>query len=278
MSNLRNAQLLKQMESNPLRSSLAKILDLAEEFKDAIEAVSDNRDLSIEGRQKAMQGHLRRAVRDLRDAKTPLNEMQKKLEQKRAAVAMPPFDKNDTIGFLRRQELRSVLRSMNAEQRAMHLNDPSFADAMLETAPLVSGLFLAEDFKGTISPEIQRDRDIVAAAKEKRLAGMFGPQLEEIAELEKTLAEANMIADLARNDLQHNSAMDDRQFTEFVRSIRRNAVWLKWDKDFDGNERIIVIDLANPEGPVGKPATADQIRDGVFFKDFAEYQASRSAA
>jgi hypothetical protein len=92
MSNLRNAALLKQMESNPLRSSLAKILDLTEEFRDAVEAVSDDRRLTPEGKKEATQKHLRRAIRDLRDAKMPLNEMQKKLEQKRRAVAMPPFD------------------------------------------------------------------------------------------------------------------------------------------------------------------------------------------
>jgi hypothetical protein len=48
MSNLRNSQLLQQMESNPLRSSLAKALDIAEEFQGAIEFVSGNRDLSPE--------------------------------------------------------------------------------------------------------------------------------------------------------------------------------------------------------------------------------------
>jgi DNA (cytosine-5)-methyltransferase 1 len=64
MSNLRNSQLLQQMESNPLRSSLAKALDIAEEFQGAIEFVSGNRDLSPEGRQKATQAHLRKAIRD----------------------------------------------------------------------------------------------------------------------------------------------------------------------------------------------------------------------
>ena len=123
MSNLRNAQLLKQMESNSLRSSLAKILDLAEEFKDAVEAVSDDRRLSVQGKQEATQNHLRRAIRDLRDAKVPLNEMQKKLDAKRKAVAMPQFDPNDVVGFLKRQELQSVLRSMNADQRANRRGD-----------------------------------------------------------------------------------------------------------------------------------------------------------
>jgi hypothetical protein len=277
MSNLRNAQLLSQVEAHPMKSTLAKILDLAEEFKDAVEAVSDNKDLTAEGKGKAMQGHLRRAIRDLRDAKVPIAEMQKKLEQKRKAVAMPKFDPADTIGFLKRQELRSVLRSMNAEQRAMHLNDPSFADAMLETAPLVSGLFLAEDFKGTVSAEIQRDRDIVAAAKEKRLAGMFAPQLAEIEELEKTVSEANMIADLARNDLKlHSGIEDQRVFEEFIRPVeaKQNAPWLRKYTE-EGKEVIRVVDLENHRARV---ATEREILDGKYYENFEQYQADRSAA
>jgi len=106
---------------------------------------------------------------------------------------------------------------MDTGQRELTLNDPAFGDAMLEQPPILSGFFLAEDFKGTISPEIQRDRDIVAAAKEKRLAGMFGPQLTEITELEKTVADANMIADIARVDLQSHSGMEPLVFAEFVK-------------------------------------------------------------
>jgi hypothetical protein len=43
MNNLRNAQLLSQVEAHPMKSTLAKILDLTEEFKDAVEAVSTTR-------------------------------------------------------------------------------------------------------------------------------------------------------------------------------------------------------------------------------------------
>jgi hypothetical protein len=277
MSNLRNAQLLKQMESNPLRSSLAKCLDISEEFKDQCEFVSGNRDLSPEGRQKAMQSNLRKAIRDLRDARAPLNNLQEKVDTKRKAVSIPPFDPKDVVGFLRRQELRATLRTMDTGQRELTLNDPAFADAMLEQPAVLSGLFLAEDFKGTISAEIQRDRDIVAAAKQKRLAGMFGRELEEIAALETTIAESCAIADIARNDLQNSSGMEWPAFNEFCKPIeaRQNAPWLRKDKDWDGNERIIVIDVADHRAHT---ATEREILDGKFYPDLAAYQADRSAA
>jgi hypothetical protein len=164
-----NAQLLQQMESNPLRSSLAKALDIAEEFQGAIEFVSGNRDLSPEGRQKATQAHLRKAIRDLRDARGPLNDLQAKLDAKRKAVAIPAFDPNDIVGFLRRQELRATLRTMDAGQRAMFLaNDPAFADAMLEQPPALSGLLPNENFI------------VDAAASLEGLAAKFGVDRDAI--------------------------------------------------------------------------------------------------
>jgi hypothetical protein len=230
MSNLRNAKLLQQIGRHPLKAALARCFDIAETFQGDVEFLQLNRDLSPEGRQNAMQAKLRAAIRDLRDAKAPIGELRKKLDTKRAAVSMPKFDPADVVGFLRRQELRTALRAMeNSGQRELLLEDPAFADAMLEQPPVLSGLFLAEDFKGTISAEIQRDRDIVAAAKEKRLAGMFGRELEEIAALEQTISEANMIADLARNDLQLHSGMEPRVFGEFVKPVenKQNAPWLR---------------------------------------------------
>lgn len=273
MSNLRNSKLLEQVQAHPLKSALAKALDIAETFQGDVEFLQLDKRLSDVGRQDAMRAKLRAAVRDLRDARAPVNELQAKLDAKRKAVAMPPFDPADTLGFMRRAELRSVLRSMTADQRAMHLNDPQFCDAMLELPPLASGLFLAEDFKGTIPPEVQRDRDIVAAAKEKRLAGMFAPQLAEIAELEGTIAEANMIADVARVDLQSNSGMEWPAFNEFTKPIELKTAthWLR--KDSDGTIR--VIDLENHRARV---ATEREILDGKYYRDHSEYLADRGAA
>jgi hypothetical protein len=276
MSNLRNAQLLSQVAGHPLKSSLAKALDVAETFAGDVEFLTLDKNLSAEGRNNARQAKLRAAIRDLRDARAPINDLQAKLDTKRKAVAMPAFDPKDSVGFLRRQELRSVLRTMDAGQRAMHLNDPSFADAMLELSPVASGLFLAEDFEGTVSPEIQRDRDIVAAAKEKRLAGMFAPQLAEIAELESTIAEANMIADVARVELQSSSGMEWPTFNEFTKPIelKANAPWLRRFTE-EGREVVRVIE---PGTSTARIATEREVLDGKFYSDFAAYQADRAAA
>jgi hypothetical protein len=211
-----------------------------------------------------MQSKLRAAIRDLRDARAPIGELQTKLEAKRKAVAMPAFDRSDVVEFLARQELRAALRSMDRGQRALLLQDPTFADAMLEQPPSLSGLMASETF-------------LVDATKKERLGSLFGPQLAEIDELEKTVAEANAIADVARNDLKHHSQMDDRIFAEFAKPVeaKQAAPWLKRDKDAEGREVIRALDL---EAGVARIATPDQIRDGKFYKDHAEYLADRSAA
>jgi hypothetical protein len=260
-NNFRNTELLGKLERHPLKKALARALDVAETFQGDVEFLQLNRDLSPEGRQKALQSKLRAAVRDLRDSRAPIDDLQKKLDVKRKAVAMPAFDPNDVVGFLRRQEIRTVLRGMDEGSRAVLLaSNPEFIDSMLEQ-PALSGAV---------------PNQIIEAAKKERLAGLFGPQLAEIEELEKTVAEANMIADLARVDLKLHSGMDDRQFTEVVRPVenKENAPWLHRYTE-EGREVIRVIDVANHGARI---ATEREILDGKFYKDHAEYLADRSAA
>jgi hypothetical protein len=262
-NNFRNNNLLEKLERHPLKAALARALDASELFAGDVEHIKLDRRLSAEGRDDARRSKLRGALRDNRDARAPLREMQAKLEAKRKAVAMPPFDPADILGFLRRQELRQTLRSLDAGQRAVLLaGNPAFADAMLETDPLVSGLLPAEAF-------------IVETAKEQRLGSLFGSQLAEIDELEKTIADASMIFDLALVDLKASSEMDDRTFTEFSTPImnRQGAPWLRRYTE-DGKEVIRVIDLQNHSARI---ATEREVLDGKFYKDHAEYLADRAA-
>jgi hypothetical protein len=169
----RNILMLSQIpDGNPFKHTLApRLFDIGADFEKDMQAIELSRK-SPEWRQEQAQGHRRRALRDLRDAQTGLKERRAETDVMDAATRkLPPTDPNDIVGFLRRQELRAALRSMNAGQRELTLNDPAFADAMLEQPPVLSGLFLAEDFEGTVSPEIQKDRDTVAAAKENTAAG-----------------------------------------------------------------------------------------------------------
>jgi hypothetical protein len=101
-NNFRNAELLRQVQAHPLKATLAKALDIAEAFQGDVEFLSLNKDLSPVGRDNMRRAKLRTAIRDLRDARSPVDEMQKKLDAKRAAVAIPAFRPRSQRRSLRR--------------------------------------------------------------------------------------------------------------------------------------------------------------------------------
>jgi hypothetical protein len=268
-NNFRNAELLGKLERHPLRASLARALDASELFAGDIEHIKLDRRLSAEGRDDARRAKLRTALRDNRDARAPLEQMQKKLEQKRKAITMPKFADDDVVGFLRRQELRAALRgAANTGQRALMLQDPAFADACLEQPAALSGLHVVEGQPG-------EDASLVEKTKSERLEKLYASELAEIAELETTIAEAAGIFDLALVDLKFHSELDDRTFTAFTAPImnRKNAPWLV--KSGDAVMRVRPEKKGTPE--LHQPASADEIRDGIYFESEAAYLASRAA-
>jgi hypothetical protein len=261
-NNFRNADLLQKLERNPLRAPAAKALDGSEIFAGDVEYLSLNRDLSPEGRDKARRAKLKAAVRDNRDLRAPVKELVAKSDAIDKAVQMPPYDRTDVVGALHRQESRVILRTVDAGQRALLSLIPEFADALLERPPIVSGFGPNETF-------------IVEAARKERLAGLYGPELAEKEELDKTIAEANGIFDLALVDLKLHSGMDDRAFTEFVTPImtRRNAPWIMQS----GDSVVRVRPEKRGTSELHQPATPDEIRDGKFYKSESEYLADRAA-
>ena len=182
-------------------------------------------EFSPEGRDNQRHAKLRAAIRDLRDARAPIDEMQKRLDQKRKAVAMPKFDPNDTIGFLRRQELRQALRSTTDRgARALLLQQPEFIDAMLEQPAILSGLLPTEQFLIELHKGNAAENSLRPAIGRNRLA-------------RRVIAEARAITGVAYNDLKAKSGMPEHAFNELVEPIeaRKNAPWLKRSVE-DGQE------------------------------------------
>lgn len=272
--NLRNQELFKRVESHPLRKHLAKALDLAEMYAEDASFIANNRDLSDEGRSKARTANLKKAVRDLRDARAPLQELQTRLETKRAAVEQPAFDKTDLAGVLNRQELRAALRSMSQADRSAILfgtnREIAFIDALLEQPAALSGMVTVGE------------RELYHKAQEERLEELFAPQLAEVRALESSIAEAKAIIDVARNDLRQTSGLNDLAFEYVAGPIetKQNAPWLlKSKKGFGADvvDSVRVVEL-NGDDATYREATADDLRDGVYYKDATEYKAAQGIA
>lgn len=128
--------------------------------------------------------------------RTPIEDLKARAQPKRAAVKIPPFD-GDTVGFLRRQGLRAALKGMTLGERQALLTGANanveFVDAALDQHPVLSGF-----------ANNPMEMQIFAAAQEDRLHSLFGPQL---AEIETTIAEAELIANVARGDISRRSGV-----------------------------------------------------------------------
>ena len=74
--NPRNLQLMSQIsENNPFKKTVVpRIFDIMDDFNRDVEAIGLDRRLSPEGKRDKVQGHLRKALRDRRNAQKPLEE------------------------------------------------------------------------------------------------------------------------------------------------------------------------------------------------------------
>ena len=95
--------------------------------------------------------------------------------------------------------------------------------------------------------------------------------MEEIAELERTIAEAKAIVDVARVDLQSRSGLEWAEFEKFVKPVeaKQSVPWLLKQGD-----KIVVVE---PGATTYLEANADQLRDGKFYPDMQAYQRDRAA-
>jgi hypothetical protein len=256
----RNSHLLSRVEAHPMKASLAKALDAAETYRDQHNIISNDRRLSEEGKRDASQRELRAAIRDLRDLRAPVAELQAKIDAKRKAVQMPPIDRNDGYAAGLRKELRDVLRGASVELRMQLMLDPEYAEALLE-APAAVRL-------------TQNEIPIFEQAKAKLLDGLFTRELAQIADMEEIVKEANAVFDIARNDLVDASGFGSKrpQFEEFAKPIemKQGAPWLR---RFGETVHVVV-----PGSSRAEIATPDEIRDGKFYANIDEYKADRRVA
>src|SRR4029077_6766619 len=95
----------------------------------------------------------------------------------------------------------------------------------------------------------QNEIPIFEQAKANLLEGKFEPQLAEIAEMEKTVADANMVLDIARNELMAISGLDRKIFNELFLEAKQSAPRAK-------KEVAAATDAhpsAEPPSPVAEP-------------------------
>jgi uncharacterized protein YdaT len=263
--NQRNAKLLEERYSNhPLRSDVQNALESAERFAAKAASIRQNKDLSQEGKTNAVKSQLRAALRDVRDAGAPVAEMKERLNAIQASISIPKFDKADMVGALGRQEIRQALRGMSLGDRAGLLlgdgADPRWIDAVLEQPPLLSGT----------PPELYDQ------AKVSRLESLFQKEIAQGEDLDQQISEGDAALTIARQDVARAADLPEHEFNKISEEIesKKNAVWLRREKDIHGNETVVVVPL---KGGAARLASAEEAREGKYYPNHAAWLADRAA-
>jgi hypothetical protein len=262
--NSRNIELIKRYASHPMRSQVENALATAEVFAETLKSIRADKNLSDEGRANKIKASTRSALRDVRDLAEPITGLKKKLASIMAEIKPTAFDKTDVVGAMMRQSIRAMLKSMTLAEKAALLTgesaDPAFVDSVLEGPALLSGL----------------DASLYERVREHRISTLFTQESFQVEALTEQIKEAESAMQLARDDVGRAAGMPAHEFTRISDEIatKRNAPWLQRRKRDDGSEYVVVVPL---QGGGAKIADETAIREGKFYRDFAEYQADRVA-
>jgi hypothetical protein len=127
------------------------------------------------------------------------------VEARRANIKLPPIDKSDAVGELRRQEVRTYLRSLPIEDRVKTLDmlGDDATVAVIDAAPALSGL-LADHHQ---------------FVKTRYLEKQFGSQIKELEMIEEDHAAVEAAAQIVRRDLQFATGLGNADFSALEKSF-----------------------------------------------------------
>lgn len=110
--------------------------------EDASASVKVDKRLTREGQRDALENAVRTHASAIARSRTIIQGARRDLAEQRESLRPGPADKQDTVGALRRQELRTWLRGLSIEGRADALSDPSpeLVQAIVEQPAALSGV------------------------------------------------------------------------------------------------------------------------------------------
>jgi hypothetical protein len=265
MTNARNKKLLEdRYAAHPLLSELKSALAAAEQFASKAAAVNADPHLSVSGRADRASRLVKSALRDLRDLSQHVDAKRSVLAEVIAKIKTKSFEPTNVASALLRSEMRAAVKAMSLSDRSSVLlgekADSAFVDSVLESSPILSGL----------------DAHFYEEVHEQHMYKLFSAESFEAEKLTNEIAEADAIFQLARQDVAAASGLLEHEFAALERQVseRKDAVWLKRERDMNGAEVVIVLE---PKSAKTRLAGADDLRDGKFYANYTEYQADRAA-
>jgi hypothetical protein len=265
LMNQRNDKLIEdRYSSHPLLADLKAVLETAESFSSKATIIRIDNHLSVEGRAARTAKLVKSTLRDLHDLAAPVDSKRAELATLVARIKPTSFEPTDVAAALLRSEARAAVRNMSLSERAAVLTgekaDPMFIDSVLEAPAILSGL----------------DPHLYGQVMEGRLETLFASEAAEADVLSTEIAEADAILELAKQDVASASGLNEHEFAALEKDVasRKDAVWLRREKDFHGNEVVVVVPI---KGGSARPATEAERKGGAYFSSLAEYNAARAA-
>jgi hypothetical protein len=110
----------------------------------------------------------------------------------------------------------------------------------------------------------------------KALEAQHGPDITEIAELAEAITAAESAVERRDEVRLEVGVLDERKFNEMAAPIeaKHDAPWLKRSKGVSGADEIRVVDL---DRGVERPATPEEISNGVEYRDYDHFKEGRAA-
>jgi hypothetical protein len=198
----RNQSLLQQIGgTNPFKDTLApRIFEIGTTFDRDVEAISQDRRLSQEGKRDKAKQRVQEALRALDDVQKPIEDYRKQTESMRSGMKTPSYDKADNYAAGLRRELRDRSVAMSFGQRAALMSgptrDPSFIDALLELPAWASGFDMHNP----------NEAELYEGAKQSRLRDLNGALMDALDARAGVEREVMMVLNIIKNDVTSAAA------------------------------------------------------------------------
>lgn len=160
--------------------------------------LQDDPSLSDQGRREKAAAFAKSLVPNLVELSKPLSRARSDAAAKRAGFKLPEIDKADTVGELKRQELRNYVRNLPSSDRAAAidtLGDDAIY-AVLNAPPALSGL----------------PPDRHEFLKTRYLERQFGKQMRDLDAIDEDTEAVQAAAQMVRRDLQIASGLNNHDF------------------------------------------------------------------
>jgi hypothetical protein len=243
-----------------------RVLDVAKRFSERKTAISLSPTLTSLGKTQALQDALPTFLKELCQAQRPLKKIIGDLKARRlAALEIPEADRSDTATAIQDAEIRSWFSSLDLSQResvALTTTDARILRAIVNL-PAVAGL----------SGSLAR---LVDEVRQRHAEMTKGEEIAAIGAEEAIAAEVSAAAAVARGSIQTASGVPAHTFDILIKPIEEQhaAPWLVKN----GDRPPMVCEVGADGLASYRPASRDEIADGIYFPDAKAYAEAKVPA